>query len=86
MKEWKRRIETAPKSLIVNRATSSEPAAITGHSCGRTTVRKTSSGPRPIARAASSSCGSIRRRLARSGISSSGKVKSVSTSQAPVKP
>ena len=65
-------IETAPKSEITNNAVSRPPTAIAGHSCGRTTVRKVSSGPRPIARAASSSCGSIRRSAERTGNSTSG--------------
>ncbi len=65
-------IETAPKSLITNSATSSPPTASAGHSCGMTTVLKVSNGPRPIARAASSSCGSIRFRVARTGSSASG--------------
>ena len=72
VKELKRMIDTAPKSLSVYSATSTPPAPIAGASWGRTTVRNTSRWPRPMTRAASSSDGSIRRRALRSGISTSG--------------
>jgi hypothetical protein len=53
-------METAPKSDSTYSATSSEPAAIDGLSCGTTTRRKVANELRPSVRLASSRLGSSR--------------------------
>ena len=60
-------METAPKSWSTYSTTSSAPAAVAGHTCGKVTVRKVRHAPLPRERDTSSVAESVARSAAMVG-------------------